>query len=472
MKQRLYLPLLVVLLILVGLHACKNPGEFVTDQLVITGESGFDISKIRDDYNDAMAKATTFKITGKDKSEKTNKRRLRWDEAYTVNTPDGERMIVPFSLEEEIFLSDRYGEKTSYSAATFFIVSKKGNKHHFEVATFIPDDPEDPSQVTTNWSGQIVVEDAVGNFIKSYLMKDGQIVGWGADEVNNGRTNILTCKLVEYWSCGWSPAIGYYAPCQYMYSIYKCYYNDPPATEAPGSGVLGVISQTSAFGSSNATGVTSQYYPFVDRLTSITTFSNLTQSQRAGINEILDDIIASQPQKCLMASLYVNLTVYNAKVTWGMDPNGNYYGAYNPVNKTIKFKNGDQITHQVIKEELFHRYQDAYYSGGTAQYVTTGKSNIEFEAKLMRDLMGIQTNGGGVTTQTVGEEHQVEYLMWLNDITDGGTKYPTQWSEVSSQYFHYLELFKQANPLYNYPTVNNLYPNALFSMIISSGCPK
>jgi hypothetical protein len=68
---------------------------------------------------------------------------------------------------------------------------------------------------------------------------------------------------------------------------------------------------------------------------------------------------------------------------------GNYPASYNPATKTISFQNNSTITSSNLKEELFHAMQDSYIPGGTTQYVSTGKVQIEFEAKLFTDVSQI-----------------------------------------------------------------------------------
>lgn len=82
-----------------------------------------------------------------------------------------------------------------------------------------------------------------------------------------------------------------------------------------------------------------------------------------------------------------------------------------------------------MQEEMFHRYQDAYYSGGSAQYNPAGLYNMEFEAALLRDISNLLNSWGG-TPAMPGND----YYFWLLSITENGTKWPTQWSHISDQY--------------------------------------
>lgn len=126
------------------------------------------------------------------------------------------------------------------------------------------------------------------------------------------------------------------------------------------------------------------------------------------------------------------------------------------------------ITAPAFWEELFHAYQDKHYSGGLIQYNTTGKSNVEFEAKLLRDINTYIDGRAGV----FAINGNAEYLTWLDEITGGGETYPTAYSEIANKYFYFMEMFKSTNPLYNYPIVPTLQPTAMFEIINTSNCKK
>jgi hypothetical protein len=115
--------------------------------------------------------------------------------------------------------------------------------------------------------------------------------------------------------------------------------------------------------------------------------------------------------------------------------------------------------------------QDSYYDGGTSQYLNTGKSNIEFEAKLYKDLVTYaELKAGTLTGIPATSPLFLEYETWIKQRTSNLTKYPSQ--IPLDKYFYFLEAFKQAYSEYNYPTNPNLYPDALMNLIKSSPCSK
>ncbi|GGH42591.1 hypothetical protein GCM10007423_39320 [Dyadobacter endophyticus] len=388
-----------------------------------------------------------------------------WENAYSISTPDGEKLVVPFTLENEIFVNGGSKNRDSYGSITRLLVSNEGGNYKFETATYLADYHLDSTKVSNEWSGQIIVENALGDFVDAFYVDNGKITGYAVKNSQNSRTNILVCYEIEYWSCAYVPLIGYYAPCQYMYSEFNhCYSSTPSATGSSG-GYLTVIGKSGTSGSGGAPS------PWVDRFSEISKMSVFSASARVAVNEILDNLMG----KCLGKSLFVGLVSRETRIEWKIDPAGTTPGAYNPVNKTIKFQTESQISPNTLEEELFHAYQDKYYSGGTTQYLSTGSQNIEFESKLFRDIMGLIASGGGMSSFTVGEQYNNQYMSWLLDITDGATKVPATYSVVASQYFFWLDKFVQSNPLYNQPgmtTISTFTPGALFDLIDKSSCSK
>lgn len=463
MRKQIYVLLASITLLLAILYGCKTPRELQPDDSAISGSS-YIVTDVKRDYEAAMSQSANQRTSKAGaKAEKTTKRKIRWEEAYTVKLPDGEKMIVPFSLEDEIFFYDRFGTRNAYSSFTFFITSKKGNKHEFELATFIPEYPDDISKETEQFSGEIIIEDISGNFVKAYLMNDGKLVGDGVQQTEQGRILGYTCRLVEYWSCAQVPSIGYYAPCHFMYNEYICYYTEPTSLATASNGYLQLIHG----GTGHDNQGNSPYYPFPDRLTRLSKgISNLTQSQKATVNETMDDLIN---KNCAFASLYVNLVSNDARIKWTMDPTIVSVAVYQPSNQSISFKSSADINEHNLQEEMFHRYQDAYYQGGSAQYNPAGLYNIEFEAALLRDLSNLMY--GWPAGQAVIDD---DYYFWLMEITEDGTKWPTQWSHISEQYYYYLGKYVDQHPGLAGGTglATYLEPQALLMVTRSSNCPR
>lgn len=154
-------------------------------------------------------------------------------------------------------------------------------------------------------------------------------------------------------------------------------------------------------------------------------------------------------------------------------------GGYNPITKRISFNDDGNITSETLKEELFHAWQDAYYFDGKWQYRETGKVNIEFEAKLFKDIISpdgsgccytIYENLGGISEEELVEIR--EELNVLRDFIFDVREFNTiDFSRID--YTYYLDLFNKYNKDYSSPKSSNLNnPNALINLISISNCFK
>ncbi|WAC12425.1 hypothetical protein [Dyadobacter pollutisoli] len=466
MRQRFYISMLVAVLLLGLLYACKNPSDHLLNGLTNVPGNGFDLNNVKNDYAKAMTMVSVLKVTGKDKRDKTNKRKLRWNEAYTIETPNGQKMIVPFSLEEEIFILGRNRIYDSYGASSFFIVSKNGTGHDFEIATYVEDEEKSMADPSAKWSGQVIVEDELGNFVKAVGIENGAIVSEGSIQGPNGRTLGYDCRLVEYFSCAYIPDIGYYAPCQYMYSTLFCYYV-MPASIGNSNGYLTVVGGIQSSSGGGASTDNNPYYPLPDRLSNLVRFNNLTASMLAQINAQWDLMFE---KSCALRALYVGLTSRNAKLDIRYDPNLSPSLAdafYDPVGNKMYFKSQSFMTEDIVMEEFFHKFQNAYYSGGTTQYTTNGHVNIEFEVALFQDIMAYIHGWPDMPTIPTDE-----YSLWIDEITQGGTKFPTTFGPISAEYFNYLGLYDTTHPNVAGTTSQSLTPGAMFEIFNSSSCPK
>ena len=111
---------------------------------------------------------------------------------------------------------------------------------------------------------------------------------------------------------------------------------------------------------------------------------------------------------------------------------------------------------------------DAFYPGGTSQYGTTGKVNIEFEAKLYKDVttvLDISCCSAFNDYSNAPGNIKTQYRNWVEKIAENP-------NELTSQdYTSWLKLFNQYHPKYSSPVHSDLKaPEALYSIIYSSSC--
>jgi len=77
-----------------------------------------------------------------------------------------------------------------------------------------------------------------------------------------------------------------------------------------------------------------------------------------------------------------------------IDPNLKGLGGYDPQTGALLFKSINSIREEAFFEEFIHLSQDRLYIGGITQYNYKGRPNIEFEAKVIADLIRVQRGFG------------------------------------------------------------------------------
>lgn len=465
-KKTCFLFVLIVLCGAVVIHSCKQTTDISEQPSYVHGE--FEISSVKKSYSETMEKPVPYR-TQDDKAWKTTKRTMNWKDSYVVKTDEGEKLIVPFRLEEEIFFEEHGGYRPSYSSSTFFIVSKEKGSYTFETATYITDYPGDSLKQTENWTGKVIVEDAQGQFVKAFQYRDGKIESWGTKSKSAARTMYQTCWYLSQWSCSYIAAIDTYFPCLFMYGESVCFESVPYGGTGGGSSGGGTYGTVGGI-TSNPNGIA---YTTTDRLSNLMKLgSNLTTNQKIWVNEVLDEIAKT----CSGKALYANLASAG-KFEWKMDPTLSTPGHYDPVLRRLVLKDQSSLNVIVIAEELFHAYQDLAYPNGTDNYTNNGRINIEFEAKVWRDLMILSMSGptgtGPSCCSTVNNVQEINYLNWLLSISDNGTKGPGNYGGiVSSQWYYYMGEFDNSWPIYPGSIDANLNPQAMFKLFNSSPCVK
>ncbi len=174
-----------------------------------------------------------------------------------------------------------------------------------------------------------------------------------------------------------------------------------------------------------------------------------------------------QDEGCMQKALYDALIERNVKLNFGMMTN-TAPGGYKPKTGELLFSDNTSITSAVLKEELFHAWQNAYYSGGIAQYLNVGKVNIEFEAKLYQDI--IEGEDALCCLAFRGDHIPAEiknsYYDWIESI-----RFKPDRSFSDSDYTKWLNLFNQYDLEYGSTMSNNLIlPFALRELIGNSNC--
>ena len=128
-------------------------------------------------------------------------------------------------------------------------------------------------------------------------------------------------------------------------------------------------------------------------------------------------------EDCVNRAIFKDLVEKGVKLDFCLDANFSDNAFYSSILKKIVFKNEYSLrSSSIFDHEIFHAFQDAYYSGGTQQYNRNAKGNIEFEAQLNFDISrGPHFHSFSFGNQTT----DFEYFDWLDAITEGFTKIPS-----------------------------------------------
>lgn len=136
-------------------------------------------------------------------------------------------------------------------------------------------------------------------------------------------------------------------------------------------------------------------------------------------------------------------------------------GEYNPQKRQMTLQSENiNVEDPAFIEELIHFMQDMTYDGGIYQYVDNGKTNIEFEAKVIQDLFNYTRDGkyfkrrGCIVLTNILEENITfdGYIDFLKSIGNG--------TMANADYFNMLNKFNEYTTAISYKgsIKNNLNP--------------
>jgi hypothetical protein len=188
----------------------------------------------------------------------------------------------------------------------------------------------------------------------------------------------------------------------------------------------------------------------------------LTETEQITLNDI---IVEFNSFHCLNQAISDFLDNADVSLKFDIDPDIPHDGnaAYNAETKTVSFLNEDEITFNNLWEEMFHAYQDAYYPGGTSQYNDEGSLNIEFEAKVFKDLLKLgccfafHADNNDPLYQKIVGDYNIEFLTAIRT-----TKNINQ-----DEYAKYIEYFGIYNTQYDHANYSDALesPDALINLL-------
>lgn len=198
---------------------------------------------------------------------------------------------------------------------------------------------------------------------------------------------------------------------------------------------------------------------------------------KLGIEE-LNRALKDRLNNCGYEAMYKYLESNGRKInSISIDPSLKDPGAYDPRTNTITFKNNEQI-YNAFSEEFIHFFQNNYYKNGIVQYLgKKGEANIEFEAKLIQDILNrIKTTSSGYITYGLNADSKYisDYLDWIDIITQDGTHIPNysnlvemKSSDKNLNYWNFMQEFIVNKPNYKTLIEDDLPPTAINFMSLS-----
>lgn len=403
-----------------------------------------------------------------------------WNNVYINEENDLRYAYVKLSPSIVSKHNTRVTQTVRYAGVEKFIIGKKeGETLELYLGTYISDNQErtntDPSYFS-NFSGMLLLEKLDSKKIFKFIYKDGKRVNAAKNATplskSSASVSYYDVRCTTNFTCRWSGVCGSevyitvtsgstcFMPssspgnCMTSYwslaesimqeSCEVVEYPDPPFPGAP------------------------QPDPVAITLASITKPGvTLKDATKNLLNQVLKD--------CLGRVLIGKLGSNNKKLNFVEDPSATSSGIYDPRTETVTIDpSGARIGSML--EELLHAYQDVK-EGGTTKYLqgTPGGLNMEFEAKLIRDIRQTIVPRDPEQYATFGHYalgQDVEYLDWLDAITENGKAVPTDFSLIRTKYFEYLNRFGPANPIYaaKFAADPNLEPKILIDIVKDSKC--
>lgn len=402
------------------------------------------------------------------------KKIVLWDGAVYQKLSSGNQSIrVPILFDTDYFtkIGEKQREYSLYGMSYLFMHKSKNNNMQAEWVIKVPDEyyikHEDEKP---KFSGIINIFDWYGNFKIGYkITNDHQYFSSKSLSIINNRQNIstqaiktngagagLSCTTTDYYVCvGTAENLKKYG-CNWNYSIEICNYASVEPNYDGGGTTIEDYGSTVAIGTKAI--IPKSFYSQLDSI--MNSNSTLNNQQIMTLNSVLISLVSD----CANNYIYHNLKSH-AKITFKVDVNSTIPASYNPSTNTLTFNSNSNINYDNLQEELFHTYQNYQYSGGTSQYTgqQSGSANIEFEAKLFKDI-NCAIRSGSCANAFIN----AEYIEWLARITNNYTSYPSSINTNDFNSFIGLWLF---NSGYSNNTISpNLTPIALNNLLNSNPC--
>ena len=335
-----------------------------------------------------------------------------------------------------------------------------------------------------NFSSMAMTTTKANSQLKSTATTSG-LCGSPVKEYFNMPPNLAPDCLIQAWMEETS-VDGCVTHVTYTYISHTC-----PAGVSTGEGGGQGSGQGSGSGSGSGSG-TSEGSPNyggpgqISELSKILGTTCLTGPQLASLSSTVDSYLSEEINSewaCLHKKQFNYLISKNVKIAFCTDGNSNVMQKYNPLNKSIIFKDDLAITlTNTFEHEFFHAFQDQMIPGGTTQYAPYGPNasnitypdgfiNTEFETALFQDIIRDRSSQDALQNSNVPTAIKQEYVDWLNTITANNTKYPKTFNDLDGKYFYFMEKFKQYSGYAGMGNIKtDMNPNTLLTLFSTTNC--
>jgi hypothetical protein len=313
-----------------------------------------------------------------------------------------------------------------------------------------------------DFSGLIVFNHLDGSFANGWKYEEGEVKNCFLPSRNQSSNLLKSVTILHIRYC-YNLEVSYAG---YSSTKRVCHSEDQyvftAAFSSAGGGSSLFTRPSSEFGTLGGGG--GAYLPSasLQPLTNSIALNNmLLPSQTLLLEDALDELIGV----CSDEYIYNELVAQGKKFNFKMDSSLGGFAGYDPASKTFSFRNNDAISSGKLKEEFFHAFQDAFYAGGISQYYNAaGNVNIEFEAKLYRDITAANCCMAFYES-SAPQSVKDQYTRWIQSLQEN------PFSITSTDYQKWLKLFNQYTNSYSSPLSSNLsYPHAIDHIINISNC--
>ncbi len=378
----------------------------------------------------------------------------KWEKAQIKKWHRGYAAVVPLNYEGNYSITSSTSPYSFNPEAVSFLMINKSEDGSMqgEIVYIIRDKLVVPSDLGEQhcFTGTILIEDLHGEFLVAHVYNPGRgVLSYGNPNTTISSKPIdskgIDCYIYEWWQKTsidgrqtWSEPVllSSRVVCRYYvdFSI-EAAYNDAYFDLGGGADAGETEDEDGGY-----------YFPQAPRPLDSREIEMLNLAR----NDLTKDCATNK---------IIN-TVWGG-IIFNVDGSITTPAQYNVATNTISFRNSDAINANNILEELFHAYQNTVYPGGIGQYsrYRPGNTNIEFEAKLFKDIYCYtkqQVNDQVIpcgTSATNGFPGPVVnlYMNWVIDIAFQGFT-----PALMEQYKTMLGYFNQYNVEYGGYLVTSL----------------